>query len=139
MAKKLGNNLRLFVKSATGDTFTQPQGQGNLTINRSSSPIDLGTKDTGQYGSSAPGPKQLSLAQSFIPDLPDASYARMKALDASGETTIYQVREKPFAEEDVVFECEMYTVFGNTDGNQNAAVGTSATLNAANAPTKDDI
>ncbi|WP_076071721.1 phage tail tube protein [Sphingomonas montana] len=139
MAKKLGNNLRLFVKAAGAETFAQPQGQGNLTINRSSSPIDLGTKDTGQYGASAPGPKTLSLAQSFIPDLPDTAYARMKSLDASGDTTIYQVREKPFAEDNVVFECEMYTVFGNTDGNQNAAVGTSATLNAATAPTVDEI
>tara|TARA_R110000787_G_scaffold208846_8_gene318910 strand:- start:4187 stop:4609 length:423 start_codon:yes stop_codon:yes gene_type:complete len=140
MAKKLGQDFRLFVRDVGGATFSQPRGQGNLTINRSSSPIDTSTKDSGRYGTSAPGAKTLTLSQELIPDLPDATgYTRMKALDGSGDAEVYQIREKPFAEEDAVFECLMYTVFGNTGLGRTDAVGTSVELSAAEAPTVDDI
>lgn len=139
MAKTLGDDYRLFVKDATGDTFSQPAGQGNLTINRNSSPIDQTTKDNGKYGASAPGPKTLTISQAFIPDLPDAAYTRMKALDASGDTAVYQVRYKPFAPANVEFECLCYTVFGDTSLEQRGNRATSATLNAAEAPTMDKL
>lgn len=140
MAKKLGQDFRLFVGNAAGDQFAEPRGQGNLTINRGSSPIDTSTKDSGRYGTSAPGPKTLTITQEIIPDLPDANgYTRMKALDNDGDTAVYQIREKPFAEADVVFECLMYTVFGNTGMGRTDPVGTSVELSAAEAPTVDEI
>lgn len=139
MAKKLGKNLRLYVETAVADTFAEPLGQRDLTINRSTSPIDTSTKDTGNYGTSAPGQKSLTLSQQFVPDLPDTAYARMKELDGSGETATYQVREAPYADTDVVFECVMYTSFGNTDAGTASPVGSTAELSAAAAPTVDDI
>lgn len=137
MAKKLGRDLRLFVKS--GATFAQPAGQGDLTINRNADTVNTSTKDNFPYGTNAPGLKSVSLTQAFTPDLPDAPYAAMKALDAAGDTTTYQVREKPWGDTDVVFECVMYTSFGNTGAAQGSAVETTATLNAAEAPTVDEI
>lgn len=140
MAKKLGQDFRLFVQDVGGATFSQPRGQGDLTINRSSSPIDTSTKDSGRYGTSAPGAKTLTISQELIPDLPDATgYTRMKTLDSSGDPEVYQIREKPFGEDDVQFECLMYTVFGNTGLGRAAAAGTSVELSAAEAPTVDEI
>ena len=140
MAKKLGKNFRLYVSADDGTTFSEPKGQGNLTINRNPSTIDTSTKDDGEYGTSAPGAKALTITAAFIPDLPDVNgYSRMKALDASSGTTTYQVREKPYALEDAVFECVMYTSFGDSGFNRTDAVGTTATLSAAQAPTQDDI
>ena len=139
MAKKLGKNYRLFVSATGGTTFAAPNGQGDLTINRSGDDIDTSTKDSGSYGTSAPGQKSLSLTQAFIPDLPDVQYTRMKQLDADGESAIYQVRHSPFGEDDVVFECDMFTRQANTDLNRTSAAGTSFTLTAATAPTVDEI
>jgi hypothetical protein len=139
MGKTLGDDYRLFVKDVSGDGFSQPAGQGNLTISRSSSPIDQTTKDNGRWGTSAPGPKSLSATQAFIPDLPDPAFARMKALDASGDAAVYQVRYKPFAADDVEFECLLYTSFGDTGLEQRGNRNTSATLTAAEAPTVDNL
>lgn len=63
MAKTLGADYRLFVAAALGGTFNQPKGQGNGQVNRGSSPIDTSTKDSGRYGTSAPGAKSLSISQ----------------------------------------------------------------------------
>jgi hypothetical protein len=139
MAKKLGKNYRLFVSAAGGTTFAAPNGQGDLTINRGGDDIDTTTKESGSYGTSAPGQKSLSLTQAIIPDLPDVQYTRLKELDGAGESAVYQVREAPFAEDDVVFECEMFTRQTNTDLNRTSAAGTSFTLTAATAPTVDEI
>ena len=137
MAKRLGDHLRLFVHDASGTTYSQPAGQGNLTINRNDGTINLATKDNPRASAPSKGP--ISVSQAFIPDLPDAAYARMKTVAASEEAIVYQVREKPYANDDVVFECLMYTSFGNTDAGQGGGVGTSATLTAADDPTVDDI
>jgi len=140
MAKMLGDNMRLFIK--TGDaTYVQPLGQGNLTINRSGSSIDTSDKNTGRYGTSAPGQKTLTITQAIQPNLPDAAYTAMKLADSTSVITNYEVRDitvtDPVAA--TLFACDMYTDFGNTDAAQKGVVGTSVTLNAAAAPTVDLI
>jgi len=139
MAKTLGEDYRLFVQTAVADTFVEPKGQGNLVVNRSSSPVDTTTKDTGRFGTSKPGQKSVSLQQEFIPDLPDTGYARIKTLEAGDTVEVYQIRQKPFADDDVVFECRMNAVFGNSTLNRGAAAATSLTLTADEAPTVDDV
>lgn len=142
MAKKLGNNYRLFVDSSTPGTFSEPKGQGNLTIQRGQNFFSTGTKDTTPYDTQAPGLKSLSLSLALIPDLPDANgYTRMETLDKTTATTTYQIRKGPgfAAPADVVFECSMYTSLGNTDLPQNGAVGVATTLTAAAAPTIDTL
>lgn len=137
MAKKLGKNMRLFVKDAAGDTFAQPSGQGNLTIARAPERIDTSSKDTGKHGTAAPGKSMTTITQAFKPDLPDAAYTRLKELDAAEESTVVQIRDKPWADADVVYECEMFVQQGNTDANETEAVGTTFDFLPAEAPTRD--
>ncbi|MDO7843453.1 phage tail tube protein [Sphingomonas immobilis] len=140
MAKKLGNNYRLFVQSATPDTFNQPAGQGNLSIQRGKNFSSNATKDQGGVDTQQPGLRTISLKQDLIPDLPDANgYTRMETLDQSNATEKYQIRKSPFAVGDVVFECLMYTSLDNQDFNQGESVKVGVTLAPAAQPTVDAL
>lgn len=140
MAKKLGSDYRLFVQSTTASTFNQPAGQGNLTINRSKAFSSSATKDTEGVDTQTPGLRTLSITQAIIPDLPDANgYTRMETLDKSNAAEVYQVRKKPFATEDVVFECLMYTALDNTGLEQGTSVSAGVTLQPAAQPTVDSL
>ena len=140
MAKKLGNDYRLFVQSATAGTFNQPAGQGNLTRNGGKNFSSNATKDTQGYDTQQPGLRTLTLKQEMIPDLPDPTgYTRMETLDKTDATEVYQIRKKPFAEDDVVFEALMYTGLDNTDFNQGESVKVGVTLTLAEPPTVDAL
>ena len=140
MAKKLGSDYRLFVQSTTASTFNQPAGQGNLTINRSKAFSSSATKDTEGVDTQTPGLRTLSITQAIIPDLPDANgYTRMETLDKSNAAEVYQVRKKPFATGDVVFECLMYTALDNTGLEQGTSVSAGVTLQPAAQPTVDSL
>ncbi|MFZ2996284.1 phage tail tube protein [Sphingobium sp.] len=140
MAKKLGSDYRLFVQSATPTTFNQPAGQGNLTINRSKAFSSSATKDTEGVDTQTPGLRTLSITQAIVPDLPDASgYTRMETLDKSNASEVYQIRKKPFATGDVVFECLMYTALDNTGLEQGSSVSAGVQLQPAANPTVDAL
>ena len=140
MAKKLGNDYRLFVQSTTPDQFNQPAGQGNLTKTGGKNFSSNATKDTEGYDTQQPGLKTLTLRQDLIPSLPDPTgYTRMETLDKSNATEIYQIRKKPFAEADVVFEALMYTGLDDTAFNQGESVKVGVTLTLAEAPTVDAL
>lgn len=136
--KKLGSDYRLFVQSAVVATFNMPAGQGNLGIQRGKGFSSSATKDTEGVDTQTPGLRTLSIKQDIIPDLPDANgYTRMETLDKSNAAEVYQIRKKPFASGDVVFECSMYTALDNTDFNQGESVKASVTLQPAAQPTVD--
>ncbi len=136
--KKLGSDYRLFLQTATAGTFVQPAGQGNLTVNRGKGFNSSATKDQEGVDTQTPGLRSLSIKQDIVPDLPDAQgYTRMETLDKSNAAEIYQIRKKPFATGDVVFECSMYTALDNTDFNQGETVKAGVTLQPAAQPTVD--
>ncbi len=140
MAKKLGNDYRLFVRAADGTTFSQPAGQGNLTRNGGKNFTSNATKDTEGYDTQQPGLRTLTLKQDMIPSLPDPTgYTRMETLDKANGTEMYQIRKKPFATGDVVFEAIMYTGLDDTSFNQGASVTVGVTLTLAEAPTVDAL
>lgn len=140
MAKKLGSDYRLFVQSSTAGTFNQPAGQGNLTVNRSKAFSSSATKDTEGVDTQTPGLRTISLAQAIVPDLPDANgYTRMETLDKSNATEVYQIRKKPFATGDVVFECSMYTSLDNTGFEQGTTLSAGVQLQPAAQPTVDTL
>ena len=140
MAKKLGNDYRLFVRAADGTTFSQPAGQGNLTRNGGKNFSSNATKDTEGYDTQQPGLRTLTLKQDMIPSLPDPTgYTRMETLDKSNATEMYQIRKKPFATGDVVFEAIMYTGLDDTSFNQGESVKVGVTLTLAEAPTVDAL
>lgn len=138
MAKKLGSDYRLFVQSTTTGTFNQPLGQGNLTINRSKAFTSSATKDNEGVDTQIPGLRQVSIKQDMIPNVPDSTgYTRMETLDKSNAAEIYQIRKKPFASGDVVFECLMYTGLDNSEYNQGDSAKVGVTLQPADQPTVD--
>jgi len=140
MAKKLGSDYRLFVQSATLGTFTQPGGQGNLQIARSKAFSSSATKDTQGVDTQTPGLRSLSITQAIVPDLPDPNgYTRMETLDKTDAAEVYQIRKKPFATGDVVFECSMYTALDNTGLDQGTTVSAGVTLQPAANPTVDAL
>lgn len=140
MAKKLGSDYRLFVQSSTAGTFNQPAGQGNLSVNRSKGFSSSATKDTDGVDTQTPGLRTISIKQDLTPDLPDANgYTRMETLDKSNASEVYQIRKKPFAVADVVFECPMYTALDNSDFNQGDSVKVGVTLQPAAQPTVDAL
>lgn len=128
------------MQSATAGTFNQPAGQGNLTRNGGKNFSSNATKDTEGYDTQQPGLRTLTLKQEMIPDLPDPTgYTRMETLDKTDATEVYQIRKKPFAEDDVVFEALMYTGLDNTDFNQGESVKVGVTLTLAEPPTVDAL
>ena len=140
MAKKLGNDYRLFLRQTDGTAFSQPAGQGNLTKTGGKNFSSNATKDTEGYDTQQPGLKTLTLKQDLIPSLPDPTgYTRMETLDKSNAVEVYQIRKKPFGATDVVFEAAMYTGLDDTGFNQGASVTVGVTLTLAEAPTVDAL
>ncbi|WP_147453206.1 hypothetical protein [Sphingomonas sp. PP-CE-3A-406] len=76
----------------------------------------------------------------MIPSLPDPTgYTRMETLDKSNATEVYQIRKKPFATADIVFEAVMYTGLDDTSFNQGESVKVGVTLTLAEVPTIDAL
>ncbi len=139
MAKKLGSDYRLFIRVADA-TFAQPAGQGNLTKNGGKNFTSNATKDTEGYDTQQPGLMTLTLKQDLIPSLPDPTgYTRLETLNKSNATEQFQIRKKPFAIGDVVFEAIMYTGLDDTSFNQGESVKVGLTLTLAEAPTVDAL
>ncbi len=143
MAKRLGNDYRLWIESATPGTYSEIKGGQDLSVTRNGATIDTSTKDDFPYGTSAPGLRQLSIAASIIPNLPDANgYTRLETQSAAASSTPvnFQIRKGGSAGAtpgDVVFTGAMYITDFNSSFGQNEAVKASFTLVAAAAPTTD--
>lgn len=144
MAKKLGNDYRLWVESATPGTYNEVKGGQDLAVNRQGGTIDTSTKSDFPYGTAAAGSRSVSIPFSLIPDLPDANgYTRLKsqALLATGASFNVQIRKggSSGGGGDVVFECAVHCTDLNESFGQNDAVKASGTLVAAAAPTVDTL
>jgi len=142
VAKKLGNDYRLWIESVTPGTFNEVKGGQDLSVTRNGATIDTSTKDDFPYGTSAPGLRQLSIAASVIPNLPDATgYTRLETqAQATSSTAInFQIRKGGSAGSgtDVVLQGSFYITDFNTSYGQNDAVKATFTLVAAAAPTTD--
>ena len=143
MAKKLANDYRLWIESATPGTYNMIKGQQDLSVTRNGQQIDTTSKDDFPYGTSAPGTRQLSLSVSILPDLPDANgYTRLEtqALAASPVPVNFQIRKNGASgadPADVVFKGSFYITDFNHDLGQNNAVKATCTLVASAAPTTD--
>lgn len=135
MAKKLGNDYRLFIHDGAS-TYTEIAGQQNLSVSRQGQTIDTSTKDNFPYGTAAPGMRSLSIAFELIPNLPDANgYTALEtwANSTSPTAKLFQIKTGST----VVFAGSMYCSDFNTSFNQNDAVKATGTLVAASAPTTD--
>jgi hypothetical protein len=134
MGKKLGNDYRLWIESATPGTYNEIKGGTSLKINRTSNLIDTSTKDDFPYGTQAPGLKALTIDSEIYPNLPDANgFTKLEAA-AAGSTPIgFQIRKG--GSEGV----SMYVGNFNTDMGKNDVVTCDFQLTLAAAPTTDTL
>ncbi|MCH4894007.1 hypothetical protein GO308_12865 [Sphingomonas sp. SFZ2018-12] len=142
MAKKLGNDYRLWIKSGTPGAFAEVKGQTSLSISRQSEQIDTSTKDDFPYGTQAPGLKTLTIDLELYPNLPDATgYGALEAAAAATDPVDIEIRKggSSGASGDAVFAASMYIGNFDTDMGRNAVVAVTAQLTLAAAPTKDQL
>jgi hypothetical protein len=145
MAKKLGNDYRIWIESATPGTYNEIKGGQNLSVNRSGGTIDTSTKDDFPYGTQAPGLRQVAIPAAFIPNLPDANgYTRLATLANAATATPFNIQIRKGGSTgaspgDVVFECSVYVTDFNTSFDQNDAVKATCTFVSASAPTTDAL
>jgi predicted secreted protein len=143
MAKKLGNDYRLWIESSTPGTFNQISGQQDMTLERQAATIDISSKDDFPYAAQAAGARTLSIQCQLLPDLPDANgYTRFETQANAEVATAFNVQIRKGGSSgadpaDVVFEGSMYATNFNTGFTQNGAVICNVTLVAADAPTTD--
>lgn len=143
-SKKLGSDYMVWVESAVPGTYNVILGQGNCTINRSSSNIDTTSKDDGDYGTGAPGPRALSVDLDILPKLPDANgFTRCETLSNASPRVPFniQIRKNGLTgvSGDSVLTCSVYGNLDSTSLGQAAAAAVKATFTAAAAPTVDTL
>lgn len=144
MAKKLGNDYRLWIESATPGTYTMIKGQQDLSVSRSGDTIDTTSKDDFPYGTQAPGTRKLGVNVGLMPDLPDANgYSRAETLFNSATPTPVNIQIRKGGStgtgSDVVFQCAVYCTDFPTNFGMNDATKVNFTLVAAAAPTVDTL
>jgi hypothetical protein len=125
MAKKLGNDYRLWIESATPGTFHEIKGQTSCKISRQAGMTDTSSKDDFPYGTQAPGLKSLTIDFELFPNLPDANgFERLEAVANAPVTTAgkFEIR-KGF----------------DTDFGKNAVVTCTGQLTLESAPTVDKL
>lgn len=142
MAKKLGNDYRLWIEGSTAGTYAEIKGGTTLKINRQSGQIDTSTKDDFPYGTQAPGLKTLTIDSEIYPNLPDATgYGKLETA-AQGSTPVnVQIRKggSAGASGDVVYAASMYVGNFDTDMGKNDVVKCTFQLSLAAAPTTDAL
>lgn len=143
MAKKLGNDYRLWIDSATAGTFIEIKGQTSTKVNRQAGSVDTSDKAAFPYGTSLPGRRVLSLDFELFPDLPDTGYTRLETLSqASPQAPVmFQIRKggSAGAVGDVVFHALMNIGNLDTDYPDNAPIKCNGQLALAAAPIVDAL
>lgn len=144
MAKKLGNDYRLWIESTTPGTYNQILGQQDLSVDESGGTIDTSTKDDFPYGTQAPGLRQVTINFTMIPNLPDATgFTRFETIATATVATPVniQVRKGGSAgvDADKVFAGSVYITNFNKSFGQNDAVKATGSLVSAAAPTTNAL
>lgn len=138
MAKPLGKNRKLYIQSGTPGTFSEIRGQRTLNRSRETNLIDTSDKSSGAYGSRAPGQIQLTIGVGGVVSTPDLNgLERLFGLVTSQQPEVYQIRDAPYTDSDVVFQGSMVATSGNDTADKDAACEWSVTLSAEDAPTVD--
>lgn len=143
MAKKLGNDYRLWIESTTPGTYNEIKGQQVLAMSRQSQAIDTTTKDNFPYGTQAAGTKTLTIDVDLVPDLPDANgYTRLETISKGSLPVKFQIRKGGSAGNsttDVVFEANMYVGGVDVTYGQNDTVKAKTQLSLESAPVIDTL
>lgn len=137
MAKKMGNNYRLWVNTTATQALVK--GQQSLSQSGSSATIDTSDKDNSPYGTVAPGNFDMTISFELFPDLPDTTgYTRMETLFLTQAAEEFQIRKGGASgadPADVVFEASCYVLSFAKSYGKNDVVKVTGTLGLATAPT----
>jgi hypothetical protein len=145
VGKKLGNDYRLWVESATPGTYNMVKGQMGLTQNGQGSTIDTTSKDDFPYGTQAPGTRNGSISVECIPDLPDPNgFTRIETLANAAIPDPFNVQIRKNGSSgadpaDVVLEVSVYCTDFPKNYGMNEAVKSNWTLVYAAAPAFDAL
>lgn len=143
MAKKLGNDYRLWIESAVAGTYNEIKGQQTLAMSRQSQAIDTTTKDNFPYGTQASGTKTLTIDVDLVPDLPDANgYTRLETFSKGSAPIKFQIRKNGSSGNsttDVVFEANMYIGGVDVTYGQNDVIKAKTQLSLESAPVTDTL
>lgn len=144
MAKRFGNDYRLWIESATPGTYNEIRGQTSTKVNRQSGTFDTSSKDDGAYGTEGQGQRKLSMDLEIYPNLPDATgYTRLEtAANATPQVPInFQIRKNGSSgvSGDAVFQASMNIGNFDTDFPKDGAVKATFQLSLAAAPTIDAL
>lgn len=143
MAKKLGNDYRLWIESATPGTYNEIKGQQTMQYDRSSETINMSDKNNSPYALTAPGLFNVTLSVDGIADLPDANgFTLLETTFKLQASKKFQIRKGGSAgatPADVVFEGLMNILSLPITYGQNDAVKYKTSLGCAAAPTTDAL
>ncbi|MGI4876655.1 MAG: hypothetical protein ACRYG4_04145 [Janthinobacterium lividum] len=139
MAKKLGNDYRLWIEGATPGTLAEIKGQQDLSQAGQASTIDISDKTNAPYGLTAPGNIDVSISGDLFPDLPDATgYALLAAAFLSQTVVKFEIRKGGSlgaSPGDVVFAASMYVLQNGKSYPKGGVVKATIALGLALAPT----
>lgn len=143
MAKKLGNDYRLWIETDTADEYSEIKGQTSTKVNRQAGNIDTSSKEDFPYGTAAPGARAVTLDVELLPNLPDTAYTRLetKSQAVPQAPVKFQIRKNGSAgvTGDVVFEALLNIGNFDTDFPQNGVVKATLQLTLAEKPTIDTL
>lgn len=142
MAKKLGNDYRLWIESTSSGTYNQIAGQQSLQYTRTANPIDTSTKDNFPYATTAAGLFEVGITLEGIADLPDTNgYTRAETQFKAGTATKFQIRKggSSASSSDAIFEGTMNILELSPNFGQNDSLKYTLRLGAASAPTTDAL
>lgn len=142
MAKKLGNDYRVWIESATPGTYNQIAGQRSLSYSRSSQQIDVSDKNNSPYALTAAGLFDVQINFDGVADLPDANgYTLLETKFKAQTSWKFQIRKGGSSglDADKVFEATCNILELSNSFEQNGVVGYSCRLGLASAPTTDAL
>jgi predicted secreted protein len=142
MAKKLGNDYRLWIESSTPGTYNQILGQQSLSYSRTSNQIDISDKNNSPYALSAAGLFDVSISLEGLADLPDATgYTLLETKFLAQTPWKFQIRKAGSSgvDADKVFAATLNILELSTSFGQNGAVSYSAKFGLSIAPTTDAL
>lgn len=134
-----GDDFKLYVEGATANQFAPIKGQRELSHDTALGTYSQSTKDSGtDINGSAAIAHTVTVA--YMPELPDANGAtRVHTRVTNRQTLRVQIRQAPFADGNVVFDCVMRSSGYNRAYPFRDGMGIQLTLVPAAAPTVDAL
>lgn len=119
---ELGNARRVYIVTGTSGNYTAMKGEQSNSVNRSAESIDVSDKDTGNWGSTIPGKKSLTVDVTVYTDNEDSDQSALLNAFYEGETVqVFIGKAEGSSNEGELFEA---TIVSISDTNDAGAVAT---------------